>query len=109
MAAVRQGATTVVTLTLDGAAAPGRWTTERIADDRPREIVKLVGVASQPLPAVVELGDALVVRLRTGLHSGPAGPELHVVADLAEGRVRLAGIEAGERSLRLVFLGDGGG
>ncbi|MGH9464814.1 MAG: hypothetical protein ACRD0X_04160, partial [Thermoanaerobaculia bacterium] len=106
LSAARQGDATVVTLLLDGAAGPGRWVRERVRDGRPREVIKLLGVASLPQPATLELGDGLVARLRGGLHSGSSGAELHLVADLADPRVRLAGIEAGERSLRLVFLRD---
>jgi hypothetical protein len=91
---------------LDGAAAPGRWALERVSGGRPREVVKLFGVASLPQPPSLELADPLVARLRGGLHSGPRGAELHLVADLADPRARLAGVEAGERSLRLVFLRD---
>lgn len=93
-----------MSLALDGAPTPDRWASERIAGARPREVVRLLGVASLPQPATLDVSGSSVARLRLGLHSGPNGPELHVVADLADPRARLAGVEAGKRSLDLVFL-----
>ncbi len=102
----RHGPATVVHLDLDGVPEQGRWVKARIAGERPRELLRLFGVATLPRPETLELTDPLVVRMRSGLHSGTRGPELHLVADLADPGVRLAGVEAGERSLRLVFLRD---
>ncbi len=100
----REGEATVVILELDGRATPERWSTERLGGERPRAVVRLLGVSELPRPATLEGGHPWLLRVRSGLHEGPEGAELHLVADLTGAGVRLAGIEAGERSLRLVFL-----
>jgi hypothetical protein len=54
-----------------------------IGPDPPRYLLRLSGIERPWRPANLEVGSPLVQRVRTGLHSTPRGPELHVVLDLS--------------------------
>jgi hypothetical protein len=51
--------------------------------DPPRYLLRLSGIERQWRPPDLEVGSPVVQRVRTGLHSTPRGPELHVVLDLS--------------------------
>jgi hypothetical protein len=95
---------TVVTVRVNGSIPRDRWSIERVEVGATREILTLRGVGVLPEPNSVEVGDERITRLRAGLHRGPDGDSLQVVADLADGGVRLAGVDVRERALRLVFV-----
>lgn len=95
---------TVVTVRVNGAIARERWSTERVAVGAMREVLTLHGVEVLPEVARVEVGDGRIVRVRAGLHRGPEGESLQVIAELADAGVRLAGVDVGDRALRLVFV-----
>ncbi len=50
--------------------------------DPPRYLLRLSGIERQWRPDL-QVGSPLVQRVRTGLHSTPRGPELHIVLDLS--------------------------
>jgi hypothetical protein len=53
-----------------------------VALDPPRYLVRISGIERPWRPPNLEFGSPLIERVRTGLHSTPRGPELHVVLDL---------------------------
>jgi hypothetical protein len=53
-----------------------------IGVDPPRYLLRLSGIEHPWRPPNLEVGTPLIERVRTGLHSTPRGPELHVVLDL---------------------------
>jgi hypothetical protein len=57
--------------------------TALIGLDPPRYLLRLSGIERPWRPADIDVGSPLVQRVRTGLHSTPRGPELHVVLDLS--------------------------
>ena len=54
-----------------------------IGPDPPRYLLRLSGIESPWRPPDLDVGSPLIERVRTGLHSTPRGPELHVVLDLS--------------------------
>jgi hypothetical protein len=54
-----------------------------IGPDPPRYLVRLSGIDRPWRPAEFAVGSPLIARVRTGIHDGPHGSELHVVLDLA--------------------------
>jgi hypothetical protein len=54
-----------------------------IGQDPPRYLLRLSGIELPWRPPELAVGSPLVHRVRTGLHSTPRGPELHVVLDLS--------------------------
>ena len=54
-----------------------------IGVDPPRYLLRLSGIERQWRPPDSQVGSPLVQRVRTGLHSTPRGPELHIVLDLS--------------------------
>jgi hypothetical protein len=54
-----------------------------IGPDPPRYLLRLSGIERRWRPADLDVGSPLIRRVRTGLHSTPRGPELHVVLDLS--------------------------
>ena len=53
-----------------------------IGPDPPRYLLRLRGIERPWRPPELQVGSPLVQRVRTGLHSTPRGPELHLVIDL---------------------------
>ena len=64
-----------------------------IGGGNPRLVLRIAGIDEPFARGRVEVGGALVERIRTGLHEDRGSSELHVVFDLTGGSVRLAGIE----------------
>ena len=68
--------------------------------DPPRYLLRLSGIDRPLRPPDIDVGSPLVQRVRTGLHSTPKGPELHVVVDLSTREVEHS-IELEGESLRV--------
>jgi uncharacterized protein (TIGR02266 family) len=67
-----------------------------------REVFRLVGIA-RPFPrSQLAVHSAEVSQIRTGYH---ANQELHVVFDLTDREIRVAGVETGPRQLRIHLVG----
>jgi uncharacterized protein (TIGR02266 family) len=99
----RTAAGTVVTLVADGTVPESAFTTFRLEGANPREVLRLVGVASGFSRPVVPVGTAEVKQVRVGFHSKPEGNELHVVIDLASPRIQLMRVVASDNRIELLF------
>jgi len=95
------GGGTRVTIALDGSFAPARLRASRIGGDAPRLVVRLLGLGGGAPRAPWEPSTPEVRRIRSGRHDGDAGPEIHLVLDLADSNVRLVNSEVVGAELRL--------
>jgi hypothetical protein len=95
------GGGTDVILWGNGSIPAAVYTQTRIDGNPPRELFRLSGIR-QPFPqARVVVGTPEVLQIRTGLHAGAHGNELHVVLDLAHPSVTVTQVEPGPRRLRI--------
>ncbi len=99
----REGATTVVTISLNTEVSQAYFEVTRVRGGAPREVLKIRGVDSPYSPKEVAVGSEQVLRLRTGLHQGQEGSVLHVVADLASPAVTILSVEPKGRDLEITF------
>ena len=77
-----EGSAEIITLRFDAPFREADLFAALIGPDPPRYLLRLRGIERQWRPADLEVGSPLVQRIRTGLHSTPRGPELHLVIDL---------------------------
>ena len=68
-----------------------------------RAITKIVGVERQPDQSNIAVGTSHVERIRTGLHQGPVGSVLHIVADLTDAGVYVRAVEPQGSRLEIYF------
>jgi hypothetical protein len=95
------GGGTDVILWGNGAIPASVYAQSRIDGNPPRELFRLSGIR-QPFPkARVIVGTPEVLQVRTGLHAGAHGNELHVVLDLANPGVTVTQVESGPQRLRI--------
>ncbi len=95
------GGGTDVTLWGNGAIPAAVYTETRIDGNPPRELFRLSGIR-QPFPkARLVAGTPELLQIRTGLHAGAHGSELHVVLDLAHPNVTVTQVEPGPHRLRI--------
>lgn len=92
---------TLVTLRGDGAFSPERLTQQRIEGRHPRELLRISGIDEGFELAEIGGGTPELLRVRTGLHAGATGSELHVVLDLSGPEIVLSSIEPDGESLRI--------
>ncbi len=84
----------------DGSWAAGRWSNVTLEGNPPREVIKLSGMG-RPYPSTrLVAGTPELLQVRTGYHPGQ---ELHVVLDLANPRVQVAGVEPAGDQLRILL------
>jgi hypothetical protein len=95
------GGGTDVILWGNGSIPASVYTQNRIDGNPPRELFRLSGIR-QPFPkARIVVGTQEVLQIRTGIHPGAHGNELHVVLDLAHPNVTVTQVEAGPQRLRI--------
>lgn len=94
---------TVVTLWANGAFTPSTTAYRRIDGERPRELIKVLGVENAYSPATVEVRSPHVARLRIGFERGRQFDELLVVADLPAANVGLVQVDLDYGRLQLTF------
>lgn len=99
----RDGASLIVSITLDGRIESGRYDHFRLAGGDPREVVRLRGIDRQWARSVMAVGDPLVSRLRTGFHRRASGNELHVVLDLADPATEIREVRTRGQRLEVVL------
>ena len=84
---------TDVTLAADGELRPGGYRWYEMRDARPRVLVRLTGMAAGYPSSSLDVGSPELASIRVGFHQKAAGNELHIVLDLANGNVEVAGVE----------------
>ena len=94
---------TVVSIVLDGTVSDDSHEVVRIGQGAPREVIKIAGVSSPLDPSQFEVGSEQLLRLRTGVHEGPGGSEIHIVADLAGPAVAVTSVRAEGNTLLITF------
>ena len=77
-----EGATEILALRFDAPLREADLFAALIGPDPPRYLLRLRGIERPWRPPELAVGSALMQRVRTGLHSTPRGPELHIVIDL---------------------------
>jgi molecular chaperone DnaK len=95
------GGGTDVILWGNGAIPATVYTQTRLDGNPPRELFRLSGIRQQFAKARLVVGTPEVLQIRTGLHAGAHGSELHVVLDLAHPNVTVTQVESGPRRLRI--------
>ena len=75
----------------------------RLDTGTPRQVVKILGVSRPFSERSLEVGTSHVSAVRTGLHAGDVGQELHVVADLEDPAVRMRRVEPEGSQLHVYF------
>jgi hypothetical protein len=95
------GGGTDVTLWGNGAIPAAVYTQTRIDGNPPRELFRLSGIRQSFPKARLVVGTPEVLQIRTGLHAGAHGSELHVVLDLAHPNVTVTQVEPGPHRLRI--------
>jgi hypothetical protein len=94
---------TVLTLWGDGPFDTDQLVVFRLDTGTPRQVVKILGV-SRPFPKrILTVGTSHVSTVRAGLHTGAAGQELHIVADLEDPEVRMRRLEPEGSQLHVYF------
>lgn len=73
---------TIVVISGDGPIAAADVSRQRLAGERPRELLRIAGIRSPYEPAVTSVGTPELLRIRTGHHPASGGGELYVVFDL---------------------------
>jgi molecular chaperone DnaK len=95
------GGGTDVILWGNGAIPASVYTQSRLDGNPPRELFRLSGIRQQFAKARLVVGTPEVLQIRTGLHAGGRGSELHVVLDLAHPNVTVTQVESGPHRLRI--------
>jgi molecular chaperone DnaK len=95
------GGGTDVILWGNGAIPASVYTQTRLDGNPPRELFRLSGIRQQFAKARLVVGTPEVLQIRTGLHAGAQGSELHVVLDLAHPNVTVTQVESGPHRLRI--------
>ena len=95
------GGGTDVILWGNGAIPASIYTQTRLDGNPPRELFRLSGIRQQFAKARLVVGTPEVLQIRTGLHAGAHGSELHVVLDLAHPNVTVTQVEPGSHRLRI--------
>ena len=95
------GGGTDVILWGNGAIPASVYTQSRLDGNPPRELFRLSGIRRQFAKARLVVGTPEVLQIRTGLHAGARGGELHVVLDLANPNVTVTQVESGPHRLRI--------
>lgn len=95
------GGGTDVILWGNGAIPASAYSQSRLDGNPPRELFRLAGIRQQFAKARLVVGTPEVLQIRTGLHAGAHGSELHVVLDLAHPNVTVTQVESGPHRLRI--------
>jgi molecular chaperone DnaK len=95
------GGGTDVILWGNGAIPASVYSQSRIDGNPPRELFRLSGIRQPFAKARIVVGTPEVLQIRTGIHPGAHGNELHVVLDLAHPNVTVTQVEAGPQRLRI--------
>ena len=82
-----------MTIMANGPIAAGDFTQARVDGPSPSEIIKIQGIQSSFVRSKLKVGNKHLRQIRTGLHAGPEGSELHVVFDLTSSNVAVLRIE----------------
>ncbi len=102
------GSETVLALVGDGGIDESRVQLERLGGEAPRVVLRIAGVERPFQPSSLDVGTVHLVRIRTGLHAGAEGSELHVVLDLAEPAVQVGEPAVRGRRIELRLRSEGG-
>jgi hypothetical protein len=94
---------TVLTLWGDGPFDTDQLVVFRLDTGTPRQVVKILGISRPFTERNLAVGTSHVSAIRTGLHAGDVGQELHVVADLEDPAVRMRRLEPEGSQLRVYF------
>jgi len=94
---------TVLTLWGDGPFDTDQLVVFRLDTGTPRQVVKILGVSRPFSKRTLAVGTSHVSTVRTGLHTGAAGQELHIVADLEDPEVRMRRLEPEGSQLHVYF------
>ncbi len=95
------GGGTDVILWGNGSIPASVYKQARLDGNPPRELFRLSGIRQQFAKARLVVGTPEVLQIRTGLHAGAHGSELHVVLDLAHPNVTVTQVESGPHRLRI--------
>jgi hypothetical protein len=95
------GGGTDVILWGNGSIPAAVYTQTRIDGNPPRELFRLSGIRQPFAKARLVVGTPEVLQIRTGLHAGEHGKELHVVLDLAHPNVTVTQVDPGPHRLRI--------
>ncbi len=94
---------TVLTLWGDGPFDTDQLVVFRLDTGTPRQVVKILGISRPFSDRNLAVGTSHVSAIRTGLHTGDVGQELHVVADLEDPAVRMRRVESEGSQLHVYF------
>jgi len=94
---------TVLTLWGDGPFDTDQLVVFRLDTGTPRQVVKILGVSRPFSESALVVGTSHVSAIRTGLHTGDVGQELHIVADLEDPAVRMRRVEPAGSQLHVYF------
>lgn len=94
---------TVLTLWGDGPFDTDQLVVFRLDTGTPRQVVKILGISRPFSRRNLAVGTSHVSAIRTGLHTGDVGQELHVVADLKDPAVRMRRVEPEGSQLHVYF------
>jgi hypothetical protein len=94
---------TVLTLWGDGPFDTDQLVVYRLDTGTPRQVVRILGVSRPFSERNLAVGTSHVSAIRTGLHTGNVGQELHVVADLEDPTVRMRRVEPEGSQLHVYF------
>jgi hypothetical protein len=94
---------TILTLWGDGPFDTDQLVVFRLDTGTPRQVVKILGVSRPFSERNLTVGTSHVSTVRTGLHTGDVGQELHVVADLEDPEVRMRRVEPEGSQLHVYF------
>lgn len=101
----REDGATELVIWGDGVFPPGSYRQSRLGGERPRELIRLVGIEEPFTGGTVDVGTAQVSRVRTGHHLETDPDELHVVVDLATAGATAADLREDGSRLRLRIEG----
>ena len=87
----------------DGPVDTDQLVVFRLDTGTPRQVVKILGISRPFTERTLAVGTSHVSAIRTGLHAGDVGQELHVVADLEDPAVRMRRLEPEGSQLRVYF------
>jgi uncharacterized protein (TIGR02266 family) len=85
----------------NGAIPASVYVQSRIDGNPPRELFRFSGIRQPFAKARIVAGTQELLQIRTGIHPGAHGNELHVVLDLAHPNVAVTQVEAGPQRLRI--------
>ena len=66
-----------------------------------REVIRISGISQPFAVPSLRVGSAELLQIRTGFHTDRGRNQLHIVLDLAGPEVKVTGIEAAEKQLRI--------